>query len=126
MSIPVIYPHVHPMLMSGIVFMSTQKLSSVVEFYTSRLGMRIWIEQVDCTILRRGDFALGFCQRERADIGGIITFLCDTDKEVDDWYKGLKDCAEGEPCVVEKYRIYRFFLRDPEGRRLEIQRFVGI
>ena len=36
------------------------------------------------------------------------------------------DIAEGEPQVNEKYNIYHFFLRDPEGRKLEVQRFLDL
>ncbi len=110
--------------MSGIVFLSTRSLDDTVRFYTSRMGMGVWLEQEDCTILRHGDLAIGFCQRGVADVCGIVTFLCDTDDQVDTRYRELKDLADGEPRLNEKYRIYHFFLRDPEGRRLEVQRFL--
>jgi catechol 2,3-dioxygenase-like lactoylglutathione lyase family enzyme len=109
--------------MSGILFLSTQKREEIVAFYTSRLGMTVWFEQEDCTILREDNLILGFCQRETADTGGIITFWYGSNKEVDDRYTELIDVAEGEPQENERYRIYHFFFRDPEGRRLEVQRF---
>lgn len=112
--------------MSGIVFLSTRALGDIVHFYTSRMGMSVWLEQEDCTILRHGDLALGFCGRDRADTCGIITFWYRTDAEVDERYRDLKDLAEDAPRLNEKYRIYHFFLRDPEGRRLEVQRFLDL
>jgi hypothetical protein len=33
--------------MSGIIFLSTQRRDEIVEFYTGRLGMNVWIEQED-------------------------------------------------------------------------------
>ncbi|MBN1677309.1 MAG: VOC family protein [Candidatus Thermoplasmatota archaeon] len=112
--------------MSGLVFLSTRRLREIVDFYTARLGMEVWLEQEDCTILHHGNLMLGFCQRERADACGIITFYFSSTEEVDGRYEDLKDLAEGPPKENPKYRIYHFFLRDPEGRRLEIQKFHDI
>lgn len=121
-----IWLHALHILMSGIVFLSTRLLDDTVRFYSSRMGMKVWIEQEDCTILRHGDLAIGFCQRDAADVCGVITFWYATNAEVEACYQELKDLAEGEPRLNEKYRIYHFFLRDPEGRRLEVQRFLDI
>ncbi len=112
--------------MSGIVFLSTRALDETVRFYTTRMGMDVWVEQEGCTILRKDGFALGFCQRDDADVCGILTFLCATDEEVDGRFEELEDVAEGPPRVNERYRIYHFFLRDPEGRRIEVQRFLDM
>ena len=116
----------HPVHMSGIIFLATQRREEVVDFYTSRLGMDVWIEQDDCTILRQDNLILGFCQRESAETGLTITFWYGSDREVDAEHARLADVAEGPPEVNEKYRIYNFFLRDPEGRRLEVQRFLDL
>jgi hypothetical protein len=43
---------------------------------------------------------------------------------VDRFYKKFKDLAEEPPKINERYRIYHFYARDPEGRRLEFQRFL--
>ncbi len=112
--------------MSGLVFLSTQRLRDMVDFYTARLGMGIWLEQEDCTIMRHDNLMLGFCQRDKADTCGIITFFLATKEEVDSRYEELKDIADGAPKENKKYRIYHFFLRDPEGRHLEIQKFLEI
>ena len=110
--------------MPGIVFLGTERLQEIIEFYTSRLSMKVWIKQEDCTILRYDDLSLGFCQRQKANTDGIITLWFETSKEVDKMYEDLADLAEGPPVENQKYRIYHFFLRDPEGRRLEIQKFL--
>lgn len=108
------------------MFFATEKLSDLVSFYTRRLGMNVWIEQEGCTILNAGDFAIGFCQRDRADTNGIITFLCATENDVEERFSMLSDLADGPPRVNERYRIFHFFLRDPEGRRLEVQKFLDL
>jgi len=112
--------------MSGLIFMSTKRLDDMVRFYTSRLGMEIWLKQEDCTILRHGNLMLGFCQRDMVDACGIITFYFDSREKIDSRYEDLRDLADGPPKENPKYRIYHFFLRDPEGRRLEIQKFLDI
>jgi catechol 2,3-dioxygenase-like lactoylglutathione lyase family enzyme len=112
--------------MSGIVFLGTNALEEIVEFYRSRMGMVLWIEQEECTILRHDNLILGFCQREDADTGGVITFWHGTNKEVDEEYERLKDIAEGPPKVNERYNIYHFYLPDPEGRKVEVQRFLDM
>lgn len=108
------------------MFLATRGLAETERFYTSRMGMRAWIRQEDCVILRHDDLALGFCEREHADTGGIITFWYRTNEEVDERYRELEDVADGPPALNEKYRIYHFFLRDPEGRMLEVQRFLDL
>ena len=94
------------------------------DFYTNMMEMGIWLEQAECVILKHGNFLLGFCEREKADIDGIFTLFFDSNEEVDRYYKKFEDLSEGAPKVNEKYRIYHFFARDPENRRIEFQRFL--
>jgi nitroreductase len=65
----------------------------------------------------------GFCQREQVDKQGIITFFYDKKEEVDWFYEKFKEIAISEPSVNQKYGIYQFFTKDPEGRKLEFQYF---
>jgi hypothetical protein len=109
--------------MPGIVFFRTRILRKLQEFYTSKVGMQIWLEQKDCTILRHGNLLLGFCQRETCETEGMITLFYDSKSAVDNMYNRLKNLAVGPPRVNEKYRIYQFFAKDPEGRVLEFQHF---
>jgi hypothetical protein len=110
--------------MSGIIFLGTQELSVIKEFYLNKMEMEIWLEQGDCFIARHGNLLLGFCQREEPDLNGIITLFFNSEDEVDKFYEQFSKDSEGPPKVNEKYRIYHFFAKDPEGRRLEFQRFL--
>jgi hypothetical protein len=110
-------------IMAGIVFLSTRDMGSISDFYIERIGMEKWMEQEDCIILKHGNLLLGFCQRDRADTCGIITFFFETEREVDEYYRIFRDCAESPPKLNDKYNIYHFFCRDPEGRRVEFQKF---
>lgn len=111
--------------MSGIIFLKTRSLDTVLEFYVDLVGMEVWLTQADCIILKHGNLLLGFCEKLEGDIdfGGIITFFYDTWEEVYDMHRKFSEEAEGEPKVNPKYKIYHFFARDPEGRLVEFQQF---
>ncbi len=110
--------------MSGIIFYGTKDLDRTREFYMSRVGMDIWLEQADCIIFQHGNLLLGFCQRDRCENKGIITIFFESREEVDAHYERLRDIATTEPGEIQKYRIYRFFAIDPENRCLEFQYFL--
>ena len=109
--------------MSGIVFLGTRRLDELKDFYLQRVGCRLWLEQADCALFRHDNLILGFCQRGEADTGGIITFFYESKDEVERMYDVLKNIALSPPAHNDKYRIYQFFARDPEGRMLEFQHF---
>ena len=44
---------------------------------------------------------------------------------VDEMYRRLMDVADAEPRYNERYRIYQFFAKNPEGRNLEFQAFLA-
>jgi len=110
--------------MGGITFLKTVRLDEVVAFYTEKLGMRIWLKQADCVILRFGNMLLGFCQRDVSDTSGILTFVYETSTEVDEIYSVLKDNSLDAPHENSTYNIYQFFSHDPEGRLVECQAFL--
>ncbi|MGY5852529.1 MAG: VOC family protein [Candidatus Thorarchaeota archaeon] len=110
--------------MGGIVFFRTKMLKKLVDFYVNRVGMRVWLEQTDCTILQHGGLLVGFCQRELAESEGMLTFFYSTVEEVDEMFTALRDISTTHPCVNEKYGIYQFLATDPEGRIIEFQNFM--
>ena len=114
----------HSVRMSGIVFFATERLEEVVDFYCEDVGASVWLEQTDCTILQYDNLLFGFCDRETADTEGILTFVSETNAEVDAAYEALADRADGEPHENGRYGIYHFFAEDPEGRAIEFQRFL--
>lgn len=110
--------------MPGIVFFRTTMLENIVDFYVNELGMYVWLEQSDCVILNHGNLLLGFCERESAELEGMITLFYPTKEDVDAMYDMLKHIAKTEPFENKKYQIYQFFAEDPEGRALEFQTFL--
>ena len=110
--------------MSGIIFFRTQNLKDCVSFYTKKLGMEIWLDQEACIILEKGNLLLGFCQADEPETSGMITFFYETKEEVDKIFLQFKQESITEPEENEKFRIYQFFAKDPEGRVLEFQSFL--
>jgi nitroreductase len=110
--------------MSGIVFYGTGNLELMRGFYRERLGLSLLLEQADCLLLQQGNLVLGFCARAEIETSGIICFVCSSPEEVDTMYHNLAEKAEDRPRKNERYGLYHFFARDPEGRRLEFQYFL--
>ena len=112
----------------GMVFLKTANRMSLVDFYSERIGMSPWLEQPNITLLSHGNMVLGFHQitdsEDRLDLQGMYTFVYPSTGHVDEMYRRLLDVADGEPRYNERYRIYQFFAKDPEGRKLEFQAFL--
>ena len=114
----------------GLTFLKTKDRPSIVQFYMEKIQMKIWLEQPDITILSHGNFLLGLHHKpdddEQPDVAGMYTFVYPSLEEVDKMYQIFQDdsTADGPPRVNERYRIYQFFAKDPEGRQLEFQAFL--
>lgn len=111
-----------------ITFLYTRNLAKTAPFYEDVLGLPLAVDQGSCRIYHvTGRSAyIGMCERAHAPEkpeGVIFTFVTD---DVDGWYeritsKGVE--CEYAPRVSEAYKIYHFFVRDPNGYKLEFQRF---
>jgi len=108
----------------GIVFLRTAQFETVRTFYMDRIGMAVWLDQPDISILRHGNLLVGFHRQSTPDLDALLTFFYDSRAEVDAMYAKLKDIATTEPRENPKYRIYNFIGVDPEGRTVEFQHFL--
>jgi catechol-2,3-dioxygenase len=114
----------------GLVFLKTRNRQEMVDFYQSRIGMKVWLEQPNITILKFGNLIIGWHQIEdnqdgQPDLTGMYTFVVPSKDEVDQLYEMFRSTtADGPPRVNERYKIYQFFAKDPEGRNLEFQAFL--
>lgn len=117
-----------------ITFLYTRDLEASARFYEQDLGLDLVLDQGTCRIYRIGGGSayLGVCQRDDApqesgDPGTrhvIVTFVTD---DVDEWYERLvrgSGTADQPPAENPSYGIYHAFVRDPNGYRIEIQRFL--
>ena len=110
-----------------ITFYYTDKYAETIKFYQNILGLDIVLDQGSCMIFAVSSQAyLGFCQSAAAPRtdSTIFTFVTE---EVDAWYNQLK--AKGvqftkPPQLNQKFQIYHTFLLDPNGYKLEIQKFL--
>ena len=110
--------------MAGIVFIRTRCLQSLRDFYVDTVGMEPWLEQEGIAILAHENMLLGFQAWDAADTDTLLTFWVADRNHVDALYETLKDVADAKPAVNDRYGIYNFFARDPEGRRIECQAFL--
>ena len=111
-----------------VAFYPCHDLAATRDFYERDLGLKVARDQGSCLIFHvAGSGYLGFCQHE-GDLphhtGLIMTLVKD---EVDATYHRLKSLhieTEAPPKLNERYGIYHFFARDPDGYRVEVQRFL--
>ena len=123
----------HPPIDSQITFLYTHDLAHTARFYEEIIGLQLKLDQGTCRIYQVSqDGYLGFCRRTDATPSVaasdsppvILTIVTD---HVDEWYHRLGELnaqLEGPPATNQQYNIYHFFLRDPNGFLLEIQRFL--
>ena len=111
---------------SQITFFGVADIHRTAQFYEKVLGLELVVDQGTCRIYRSaGNAYVGFCEHleQEAKEGLILTFVTD---KVDEWFSRLKEqdlAVDKEPAHNEKYGIYHCFVRDPDGYRIEIQRF---
>jgi catechol 2,3-dioxygenase-like lactoylglutathione lyase family enzyme len=114
-------------LKGQVMFLPTDNHQKIIEFYEGLLGLELVRDQKLCRIYKTGPTSyLGFCERGYSiptDYRVVITLLID---DVDGVYKLLKDhqiATESKPEFSERFNVYQFFIRDPNGYLVEIQRF---
>ena len=113
---------------SQITFLYVSDLQSSAEFYEEILGFSLVLDQGSCRIYRvLGDSAfLGICQRETGETSPVGLIFTLVTADVDGWYQRItSNCwtCEHAPRINERFQVYHFFVRDPDGYLLEIQRF---
>ena len=113
----------------AITFLPTVDLEATTRFYRDGLRLPMVLDQHTCRIFRISkESFVGFCSHtgtvpEPAS-SVIVTLLV---ADVPAWYarcqsEGLE--TDGEARINERFAIEHFFIRDPNGYRVEIQRFL--
>lgn len=115
------------MIDEQITFLYTQNMAETAPFYEEVLGLELALDQGGCRIYRTvGRKAyVGLCERaQERPVGGVIFTLVTQD--VDGWYQRILAggvTPENPPKHHEEYGIYHFFVKDPNGYLIEVQRF---
>jgi len=108
-----------------ITFVYSSDLERSHAFYADTLGLELERDQGVCRIYRvTSSSAVGVCtHREPQPAGTILTIVTD---DVDGWHAQLLQrgaSIESPPAHNDRFGIYHFFVRDPDGNLVEIQRF---
>ncbi|MCH4888508.1 VOC family protein [Acidaminobacter sp. JC074] len=102
-------------------FYRVEDLEKTRTFYT-KMGLKLYKDQGKCLIFDAGFGKLGFCNHFPSKVSDqtCITFVYDSRQAVDEMAKILG----GDPPTYNDYfKIYHFFLNDPNGIKLEFQVF---
>lgn len=110
-----------------ITFIYCEDIKKTAPFYEKVLGLELTLDQGNCRIYHIvGQKAyLGICEGGKREKDGVIfTFVS---HDVDAWYEHIISqgiVCEHPPRENPTYKIYHFFVRDPNGYLLEVQRFL--
>lgn len=117
-----------PPIDQQVTFVYGADLERSRRFYAEVLGLEEVLDQGACRIFRvAGEAFLGICtdaKRQAAAEGVTLTFVT---PEVDAWHEHLRRQGAtivSAPAKNERFNIYNFFARDPDGALLEFQRFL--
>ncbi len=117
----------NPKITQQITFLHSQDLETTKQFYTEMLGLPLVRDQGTCIIFQVTQQAfLGFCEHIEAIKGGRSVILTLVSDDVDGWYAALQSrgaSLSDPPQANSHYQIYHFFIKDPNGYYVEIQRF---
>ena len=110
-----------------ITFLHSNDLVRTRHFYSEILGLKLVRDQGTCLIFEVTNTAyLGFCEHIDQIKSGRRIILTLVSEDVDFWYESLQEKnveMMGAPTANPKYEIYHFFLKDPDGYTIEIQKF---
>lgn len=116
-----------PPIDQQITFLHTRNLEETRRFYGEILGLQLVRDQGTCLIYKTTDQSyLGFCKHIDPINPGRSVILTLVSDDVDGWYTKLKEKDApilDAPKANPKYHIYHFFLKDPDGYWVEIQKF---
>lgn len=110
-----------------IIFFPTNDLRTTTHFYKDLLKFEIFLDQGDCVIFKTCvNGYIGFCNRPIKIIEGnfILTFIVENVDLVYKNFLSIGDYNVDPPSTNDKYRIYHFFITDPNGYLIEFQEFL--
>jgi len=111
-----------------ITFFGTKDLKKTSDFYQNSIGLTLYKDQGACLIFDvNNQSKIGFCEHMAVihkEKSPIITFIVDN---VDEIYNNLINSGldiKEKPKTHQEFNIYHFFLKDPNGYTIEIQKFL--
>ena len=111
-----------------ITFLGTNDLKLTSQFYQNVLGLTVYKDQEVCVIFNiTNQSKIGFCKHipvVHDEKNPILTFVTE---RVDEIYKEITNSGihiPEKPKINQKFNIYHFFFKDPNGYTIEIQKFM--
>ena len=112
-----------------IIFLGTDDLKKTADFYLKILNLTIYKDQGICQIYNISkECKIGFCTHmpiTHETNSPILTFVTEN---VDEMYEDLlkKGIVIPQPPQKNpKFKIYHFFIKDPNGYTIEVQKFLN-
>ena len=113
--------------MEAITFLPCGNLEATSNFYLNYFGLKLAVDQGACQVFRVAKNAYwGFCTHItplETPNSVVLTLVRDDVDEMYQHFIGLGLVTDGAPRWNERFGIYHFFVQDPDGYRVEIQRF---
>lgn len=116
------------MIQESIIFLGTNNLHRTHEFMVNTLNLKLYKDQGLCRIYHLTDNSkIGFCEHmavTHEEKSPIITLIVN---DVDEYYEKLMKkgvVIEKKPQINKYFKIYHFFVKDPNGYFIEIQKFL--
>ena len=117
---------------NSVVFLPVKDIQETTEFYRDVIGFPVVQEQSGgiCRIFDTGYGYWGFCQYPdgrpllNGPQGVCLSLNCHDQADVDKQYEKLaqKGCVmDCRPKYMENFPVYGFFMKDPNGYKLEFQ-----
>lgn len=117
---------------NSVVFFPCLDIEKTSEFYTEIVGLKLVQSQSGgiCRIFDTGYGYFGFCQYDdgrpipSGPTGVCLSLNCHDEADVDRLYQSIsqKDCEiVAAPAYQEKFPVYSFFIKDPNGYKVEFQ-----
>ena len=109
-----------------IIFLTVSDLEASSKFYGEIFGFRMARDQGSCRIYHlNGNSFIGILVGipPKEPTGSALCWVTD---DVDDCYEKARSHGLDimfPPRLNEKYQIYHFYLKDPDGLIIEVQRF---
>lgn len=96
------------------------------EEYWLNLGLTLYMKQPNCIILDSKEGQIGFLESKdhQPPVYSCISFTKDTKEEIDELYNKYKDIALAPPKNHHTAPVYSFFMKDPNGLKVEFQTFI--
>lgn len=115
-----------PSLDDFIAFLPTRDLEATTRFYRDALGLPLVLDQGACRLFRVSPNGfIGFCERAPCREADKVVLTLVT-QEVEAWHARLAELGialDGPVRANPAFHIDHFYAEDPNGYRIEVQRF---